>query len=87
MGEQVLLEVEISEQSERGYKINIIKITRTDERKRNSGKQGHTKRTGEKNRLIFKKLQIQHLKIKNKKLNTQIRMEYPRAHYKPLLGE
>ena len=58
MGEQVLLEAEIREQSERGYKISIIKITRRDERNRNSEKLGHAKRTGKKNRLIFKKLQI-----------------------------
>ena len=48
MGEQVLLEAEIREQSERGYKISIIKITRRDERNRNSEKLGHAKRTGKK---------------------------------------
>lgn len=51
MGEQILLEVEIREQSEKGYKISIIKITRRDERNRNSEKLGHAKRTGK--RLIF----------------------------------
>ena len=48
LGEQIILEVEIREQSEKSYKISIIKITRRDERNRNSEKLGHAKRTGKK---------------------------------------
>ena len=57
MGELVPLELEISEQSEKGYKINIIKITGRGERNRNhSEKLGQEKRTVKKknNGLILK---------------------------------
>lgn len=45
MGELVPLELEISEQSERGYKMSVIKITGRDERNRNhSEKLGQEKK-------------------------------------------
>ena len=50
MGELVPLELEISEQSEKGYKINIIKITGRGERNRN-----HSEKLGQEKRTVKKK--------------------------------
>lgn len=60
MGELVPLELEISEQSERGYKMSVIKITGRDERNRNHSETlGQEKKNSKKknNGLILKSSQ------------------------------